>query len=368
MQPSHLIRIAVTGLISLLLFIQSSAWTYHAPLNPGCITSGEQWVLIGTLPATITATTAGDGTCSGNYQYQWQVSTDNIYFTDIPGATGQNLSFTTSPTQSAWYQRKVTCGSEVAYTGTVKVNMVTTLYYNVAISGSFTRNNCGGNGVGTTVTYTIPANTYSSPISVADANAKAQAALNASGQAYANANATCTWYNVARSQTFTRNNCLRNLIGTDVVYTVPANTYSSNVSQEDANQQATNDINANGQAYANANGLCKLPQPTPDVTLVLQSDLPTAGAAVMVEFLQNGQVVKSGTIPASFGSSVTTLLVSGTYDLRFTVNMSGQSQPINYKRQPTGSVWVGAGSTTLISSVLFSPGSYTIYSTRDLPE
>ena len=303
MQYTHLIRTVALLLIGCSFLSNRKAVNEHAPLSPGCITSGEQWVLIGTLPATVTATTAGDGTCSGNYKYQWQISTDNIYFTDIPGATGQNLSFTTSPTQSAWYQRKVTCGSEVAYTGTVKVNMVTTLYYNVATSRSFTRNNC-----------------------------------------------------------------LRNLEGTTVVYTVPANTYPSTISPEDANQQATNDINANGQAYANANGLCKFPQPTTDVTLVLQSDLPTAGAAVMVEFLQNGQVVKSGTIPAAFGSSVTTTLVSGTYDLRFTVNMSGQSQPINYKRQPTSNFWSGAGSTTLISSVSFSPGSYTIYSTRDLPE
>ena len=43
-----------------------------------------------------------------------------------------------------------------------------------------------------------------------------------------------------------------------MTYTVPANTYSSIISQADANQQALNDIAANAQTYANlpANQSC----------------------------------------------------------------------------------------------------------------
>lgn len=65
------------------------------------------------------------------------------------------------------------------------------LHYNTAVSGTFTRNNCGAGLSGTSVTYTVPAGTYASTISVTDANALAQNDVAANGQAYANANGTC---------------------------------------------------------------------------------------------------------------------------------------------------------------------------------
>lgn len=66
-----------------------------------------------------------------------------------------------------------------------------TLFYNTAQSGSFTRNNCGAGYIGGAVTYTVPANTFSSGESQADANSKALASVNANGQAYANTNGIC---------------------------------------------------------------------------------------------------------------------------------------------------------------------------------
>jgi 20S proteasome alpha/beta subunit len=129
-------------------------------------------------------------------------------------------------------------------------------FWNVAESGTFTRNNCATGGTGGSVTYTVAANTYSSMISQAAANQLAQNDVNANGQAYANTNGTCTFWNVAESGTFTRNNCTTGATGSSVTYTVAANTYSSAISQADANQQAINAVNANGQAYANANGTC----------------------------------------------------------------------------------------------------------------
>ena len=59
------------------------------------------------------------------------------------------------------------------------------------------------------------------------------------------------------SQTFTRNNCGSGYAGSQVIYSVPANTYFAGT-QAAANTLAQNDINANGQAYANANGTCTL--------------------------------------------------------------------------------------------------------------
>jgi YD repeat-containing protein len=50
--------------------------------------------------------------------------------------------------------------------------------------------------------------------------------------------------------------CGRPQLGGPVYYYVPANKYSSTISQEDANVQAQNEINANGQTYADAHFNC----------------------------------------------------------------------------------------------------------------
>lgn len=129
-------------------------------------------------------------------------------------------------------------------------------YYNVAVSGSFTRNNCPTGATGGTVTYTIPAGTYSSTVSQAAADALAQAAVNSGGQAYANTNGVCTYWNTAQSGNFTRNNCTTGGTGSTVTYTIAANTYSSTVSQAAANALAQAAVSSGGQAYANTNGIC----------------------------------------------------------------------------------------------------------------
>jgi hypothetical protein len=67
-----------------------------------------------------------------------------------------------------------------------------TTYYNTQQSGTATRDNCPPGFTPSTVTLTVPADTYSSLISVEDANNQAIAYINANKQAYANANGTCT--------------------------------------------------------------------------------------------------------------------------------------------------------------------------------
>lgn len=193
------------------------------------------------------------------------------------------------------------------------------LYFNTVQSASFATQNCSPGYVGGQVTYTVPANRYSSLISQADANDQALEELEANGQAFANgAGAVCvysttplwewlevnadstycqsvngqlpphlfvletdinpnsgtynqkrwsdvgpndacpsnTYYNVARSQTFTRNNCSSGYVGGTWTYTVRPGKYSSTVSQADADQQAINEVNANGQTAANQNAQC----------------------------------------------------------------------------------------------------------------
>jgi hypothetical protein len=58
-----------------------------------------------------------------------------------------------------------------------------------------------------------------------------------------------------RSGVFTRNNCGANETPTTVTYTIFPDTFFA-ATQAEANQLAQDEINNNGQAYANANGMC----------------------------------------------------------------------------------------------------------------
>lgn len=70
---------------------------------------------------------------------------------------------------------------------------------------------------------------------------------------------SCEYYgNQPISQTKTRNNCTGCQIGSSVIYAVAADTYFA-TSQAAANALAQNDITANAQNYANANGTCSSP-------------------------------------------------------------------------------------------------------------
>ncbi|MGG5209238.1 DUF5977 domain-containing protein [Chryseobacterium sp. MIQD13] len=71
-------------------------------------------------------------------------------------------------------------------------NYSPTIYYNNQKSQNFTRNNCGLNAIGGAYTYIVNADQYSSIISQADANQKAQNDINANGQNMANVNGICT--------------------------------------------------------------------------------------------------------------------------------------------------------------------------------
>lgn len=65
--------------------------------------------------------------------------------------------------------------------------------------------------------------------------------------------------NVQKSGLFTRNNCPAEYFGSQETYIVPAGTYTSPISTDDANIMAQNDVNTNGQNYANENGVCNSP-------------------------------------------------------------------------------------------------------------
>lgn len=137
---------------------------------------------------------------------------------------------------------------------------ITIKWYNVEMKKSFQKNDCLVTETGSVVEYTVPAKKYFSNISQKDADNKAKADIETNGQDYANENGTCTtdlWYNNEHRKTFTKNDCGEGYIGTEYEYVVEAGRYSSEISQEDANRKALDDIKANGQAQANLNGTCE---------------------------------------------------------------------------------------------------------------
>ena len=128
-------------------------------------------------------------------------------------------------------------------------------YKSIARSGSFTRNNCTSGQVGSSVTYSQLAGAATSTVSQADADAKGLTLFNTQGQANANATGTCTFNSIARSGSFTRNNCGTGA-GSSVAYSQPAGAQTSIVSQADADAKGLALFNTNGQANANAAGIC----------------------------------------------------------------------------------------------------------------
>jgi hypothetical protein len=68
------------------------------------------------------------------------------------------------------------------------------------------------------------------------------------------------FYNYVQTRSVQKNNCTGGLVGSFVTYVVDDGKYTSGISQEAANQLAADDLNANGQNYANANGGCLIPR------------------------------------------------------------------------------------------------------------
>lgn len=132
-------------------------------------------------------------------------------------------------------------------------------WYNDRKSKMFQKTDCEVTEVGSMVEYVVEADRFSSSVSKEDANQKALDALEAEGPGYANEHGTCEtnlWYNVEKSKVFYKNNCEDGFIGAPYTYTVEAGKYTSDVSQEDADKKALDDIERNGQEQANLNGEC----------------------------------------------------------------------------------------------------------------
>lgn len=97
--------------------------TVASALNPGTISNTSQTIVYNSTPATINCLVAAGGYCTPSHQYQWQKSSDNSTWTDISGATLQNLPFSAALIQTTYYRRRVfeTNTSTYAYSGSATV-------------------------------------------------------------------------------------------------------------------------------------------------------------------------------------------------------------------------------------------------------
>ena len=147
-----------------------------------------------------------------------------------------------------------------------------------------------------------------------------------------------TFTNTAQSQNFRRLNCSPSYYnGSTVVYTVPANTYFSEISAEDANQQALDDISANGQNYANTNGTCAAP------AMISLKYINPGSTSMTAKFkhVPSGVTYTFTLSPAvTLQTTVGQIMEGGPYDVTITPNSGLYSynfQVYSYMQMNTGS-------------------------------
>ncbi len=113
------------------------------PALAGGSVSASQSICTGTAPAALTSTAAATGG-SATYNYQWQTSSDNSSFTDIPGATSAGYTPSTL-TATTYFRRKVTDAVTSAFSNvvTITVNDLPTISVSPASATIFPGGNTG---------------------------------------------------------------------------------------------------------------------------------------------------------------------------------------------------------------------------------
>jgi hypothetical protein len=78
------------------------------PLQAGEIDTAVQSIGYSGAAAIIHCSAVAGGSCNPVYSYQWQQSTDAVYWTDIPGDTTQHLLLPGILTNTTFFRRKTT--------------------------------------------------------------------------------------------------------------------------------------------------------------------------------------------------------------------------------------------------------------------
>jgi len=143
-----------------------------------------------------------NGTCAAiPVYYNTQISATTTKNSCGSGYTGSTVTYTVGAAKYSSTVSQTTADNLAAtdlnantqtYANTNGTCTAIPVYYNVTMSATVTKNNCGRGLTGSRVTYTVAARTYSSTVSQSAANRLATSDLNANKQAYANSNGTCS--------------------------------------------------------------------------------------------------------------------------------------------------------------------------------
>jgi hypothetical protein len=132
---------------------------------------------------------------------------------------------------------------------------------------------------------------------------------------YTDQTGDCSVYgNTTQNGNYTKNNCTGGLVGSQITYTVPANTYYA-VSQTESNTLAQRDVTANGQAYANAYGTCS----TPPITIT-GSNSKSISYTVKFTKSSNTSIWYSFSLPSGASNSTLGTIPPDTYNVQFQPN------------------------------------------------
>lgn len=266
------------------------------------------------------------------------------------------------------------CGTSITSSNiTFDASSPVTVYYNTAQSRDIQKI-CDGGQIGSIVTVTRDAGTHSSTVSVADANTQAnnwlytQDAVNVA-QALGTCGDTPSVPNDRMSQLFTRNNCGAQF-GTTVEYVVQAGTYRA-ADKAAANTLAQNDINANGQNFANSTGTCS-PSICTDVPYSLGINSVSTGTGSLTVNIGVGLNGGSYSVKQQFNGSELNSTISGngysSYNLPvFNVPAGSGTVTVTIISNCGAIVSVTSGSVTVTGALACTNGTIAnFYSTRNL--
>ena len=189
-------------------------------------------------------------------------------------------------------------------------------FYSAARAGVFQKAGCTGTSVGTSALYTVNPGQFTSTLSQADADGKAQQAVSDNGQNYANSQGGCVvplYYSDEISGPYIPA-CPPGYITTPVTVNVPFGQFTSSTSKAAANQLAQ----AYAQTQANSTGVCTVPNVTFTVNNV------SGASGFILRF--TGPNTINYNVPTTGSGSVG--IPPGTYTL--TINPPSASGP-NYR-------------------------------------
>lgn len=227
------------------------------------------------------------------------------------------------------------------------------------------RKSCNSPYMGTVVTYTVKANTYSSDVSQDDANAKAIAEINTYGQTYANTKGYCYFPNDSITITVKKNNCGADSVPSSVSWFVPKGKYLSAVSIAQADSIAYATEIDSAQLNANAKGVC-----SPCTVFLTKAadagDLPIFNLAITNSSTGESLLNKTYLDPTSAMLTCLALPKGIVYNITFTTQ-SGTSLYI--RQNGTETVITGTSKTYLLgagASFELSTKAQTVYKNSEL--